>query len=183
MYALKNKRPHAPFRAQNTPTLKGLKAAATFVCLLVLSGCTTPPAPAPEAPQKQPELDGTWHVKDCFAQTMVDHVVMKTDGDVSNNTIRMVVQLPEDPQNYLDVSLLGVGGVDLHVLGRHRNWAFELPNTPYAEAQMITGRTYLLLTYTPVPTSHIPAPAEKTVVFPLKDLPVALAEQESLCFK
>ncbi len=123
----------------------------------------------------------TWTVNNCKVEAKVDGTRMYTDGTVSHGTIRMTVKLADPSQTFLSASLYGVGGFSMNVVGRKDNWALELPNTPYAAAQMISGKTYLFLTYTPVATSFAPAPLERVTVFPLKELPQALADLEATC--
>lgn len=161
-----------------------------FGCLAasLLVGCQTTHQKALEKPDMLPESstiehidEPTWVVDDCKVKAEVERTLMQTDGNVSHNTIRMTVQLPEPSQTFLSASLYGVGGFSMNVVGRKANWALELPNTPYAAAQMIRGKTYLFLAYTPEATSYAPAPLEKVIVFPLKELPQALAELEATC--
>lgn len=163
-----------------------LRRAALFIALFATPACTAPQQPSAPNIADTPtiqrfEAPNTWQIKNCKIQATVGRVTLITDGTLSHNTMRYAVQLPEHAQEFLQASLLGIGGVSLNVNGRKDRWSLELPNTPHAAAQMLKNQVYLLLTYKPVPTTHTPAPLEKTVVFPLKNLPEILAKHEALC--
>ena len=180
MYRLK----HKPIATKAPLTI----IVVFFVAAFTVSSCTAtqqiqPPITADSPTIQRFEAPKTWHVKNCKVEAVVDHVKLMTDGTISHNTLRYAVILPQPSQEFLQASLLGIGGVALQVNGRKDRWSFELPNNPHAAAQMLKGQVYLLLTYKPVPTTHTPAPTEKTVVFPLKQLPETLAEHEALCSK
>lgn len=170
-------------------TAKKYKIFATCCFILpLLAGCQSPQHTKLDKPDMLAEESAieyinepTWIVDGCKVKAEVDRTVLTTDANVSHNTIRMTVKLPEPSQTYLSASLYGIGGVSLNVVGRKDNWALELPNTPYAAAQMISGKTYLFLTYTPERTSYAPSPLERVTVFPLKELPQALADLEATC--
>ena len=152
-----------------------------------LASCSTPATlDAPDVVKNTESTiqyieESTWTVLGCKVEATVDNTHMSTDGAFSHNTLRYAVKLPRPSATYLNASLYGIGGVSLNVTGRRNNWSLELPNTPYAQAQMIEGKTYLLLSYTPEATTSTPVPLEKIVVFPLKSLPAALAEREAAC--
>lgn len=123
----------------------------------------------------------TWRLEKCSLQASNEHITLRTDGNESHETLRLQTRLPQQPQRPPLISVLGIGGVDLNLTGRNKNWSFELPNTPYSAAQMMAGRAYVVVEYTPVPTTRLPTPGPVTATFSLKQLPKAVLRLYEKC--
>lgn len=133
------------------------------------------------ATPEKAELFRTWKMDGCRIQAENNHVKISTDGNQSHQTLRMKVKLPQPPQRPPLISILGIGGLDLNQTGRGVNWSFELPNTAYAAAQMMAGRAYIVIEYTPMPTTRLPAPVSVTATFSLQELPKAILALYKKC--
>lgn len=124
-----------------------------------------------------------WQVKGCKATAKKNSVIIETDGRISHNTLRLVAKLPSNANGFPKVSLVGIGGVDINLNGRGYLWSFEIPNTPYATAQMISSRVFFVIEYTPQANAYDPVPRSKKVVIPTSDFPQALVRLADKCKK
>ncbi len=123
----------------------------------------------------------TWQVKDCKVTSKKNSVTVETDGSISHNTLRIVTKLPSNVDGFPKISLVGIGGVNINLNGQGYLWSFEIPNTPYATAQMISNRVYFVIEYTPQASSYDPVPRSKKVVVSASGFPQALVKLADKC--
>ena len=151
--------------------------------MALLSGCATTDA----SPHKTPDVPAArktfehWHLQYCHLVNQNNGITISTDGTQSHQTLRFRASLPLPARTPPLISLLGVGGQDLKQAGRARNWSFELPNSPFATAQMMAGRVYVVIEYTPVASYRLPTPQPRTATFSMAELPEALLEMHKKC--
>lgn len=161
--------------------------ALAIPSLLITAGCSPMPESSTDSPypaHHQAEQKNTfspWRIEGCRLEAVNNHITLSTDGSESHQTIRVSVSLPHKPQDPPLISLMGIGGMDINQAGRGMNWSFELPNSPYATAQMMADRVYAVVEYTPVPSYRLPTPQPMSATFSLKKLPKALLALHKEC--
>lgn len=155
--------------------------AGIVISSVVLSGCAATETTNTAKPEKTTAEFQDWVIEDCQLKSRNNQITISTDGHESHQTIRVSLKLPSPPQGPPLISILVAGSYDINQTGRNKNWSFELPNSPFATAQMMAGRVYVVTEYTPEPDYRNPAPQPQTATFGLKELPEALLRLHKKC--
>jgi len=156
-------------------------------------GCAAAPPVAPFKTQDTPAPKGltqqdsdNWQLNNCLVTYTQNGLKLSTDGYMSNGSygnLRLALILPGPVRAVPKVSLWGIGGFDLNLQGRGQNWAIDFPNDPASVARILAGQVFIVVQYTPLPTSYEPAPTARHEVISTTTLPTRIAAKQASCDK
>lgn len=166
----------------------------TLAALGAGCGCAaTPPAAPPkvaDTPSAQSGLSqqdsDNWQLNNCLVTYTQNGLKLSTDGYMSNGSygdLRLALVLPRPVSAVPKVSLWGIGGFDLNLQGRGQNWAIDFPNDPASVARILAHQVFIVVQYTPLPTSYEPAPTARHEVISTTTLPTKIAAKQASCDK
>ena len=142
-------------------------------------GCAAAPPAAPLKAQNTPAPKGltqqdsdNWQLNNCLVTYTQNGLKLSTDGYMSNGSygnLRLALILPGPVRAVPKVSLWGIGGFDL--------------NDPASVARILAGQVFIVVQYTPLPTSYEPAPTARHEVISTTTLPTRIAAKQASCDK